>query len=662
VKTKTEQDNPRSQNTSRLVPPTAAIWICVALLSATKLLRNFGFTSTIETLIGITALLAAAGILAHAIQRLCKLFSGADAPRQLWPLSPEILLPASWAFLALAGFIAWPSCMYPQHHPIAFLFTFGAVVTFPMSLSFSTGNQRRAQIYAKAVVAVYACLAVVSVAGFYFAVRPHIQGLDFFYYICYARDQIQDNETAHMIRYAHFPGIYAFWRSVMLVAGQSLGALQWAYIGLLFANALAVAGVIRRLTGSLLAPLFGAVWYAVLCTRFEGTLGVTEPLCSLPLLCSLWYWAGRPLRDRNGIKYAVALGAGLALCLYGKQQGGLLWMGAFSLLPGLFTGPKENRHQLPHAILMGATAVLLFFMLILLEGHGIDPLRIGLGFAKGYKTHGAALENLRSIIQNDETIMLAGLFAFVCWILSWFASWARRRPAGIGAEGHPRQSPRDAGVPREMAIAGFAILAASGTLVQVLRRPYVHYALLSLPFIVVAAILAVNDILRRLPDHVRKAPLTALLLLHLAALPLLWGSDDPGNARLLRDWLKPEPYRQSCWYELPDVSKDLAELQELVPAGTDLLVIPPRRSSVHFVLGTIPRSFANGYNWALDAPLLYETVSKPSLQTVLIINNLGPGDQENWNGFECDKVVKKMRDESFKPVVSLKTVTLWRKQ
>lgn len=646
---KTEQNNPPSANAPRRELPIAAIWICVALLTGTKLLRNFGFASTIETLIGITALLATAGILGHAIQLLCKkLFNGADAPRRPGPFSPELLLIASWTLLTLAGFIAWPNCMYPQHHPIAFLFTFGAAVTFPMSLSFSTDNQRRAQLYAKAVVAIYACLSVISVAGFYFAVRPHIQSIDFFYYICYARDQIRDNETAHMVRYAHFPGVYTFWRSVMHAGGQALGTLQWAYVGLLLANAIAVAGIIHRMTGSPFAPLFGAIWYAVLCTRFEGTFGVTEPLCSLPLLCSLWYWAGRPLRNRIGIKCALAIGAGFALCLYGKQQGGLLWMGAFSLLPGLFTGPKENRHQLPLTILVGVTAVLLFFVLILLEGHGFDPLRIGLGFAKGYKTHGSAMENLQSIIRNDATIALAAVFSFVCWALAL---------AGSAIRGQ-----RDAEDSRRISITGFAILGAAGTLVQFMRRPYLHYALLCLPFIVVATIITVNGILRRLPDHVRKTPLTALLLLHLAALPLLWGSDDPRNARLLRDWLKPQPYRPLCWYEQPDVSEDLAELRNLIPAGTDLLVIPPRRNSIHFVLGTSPQSFANGYNWALDAPLLYETISKPNLKVALVINNLGPGDQENWNGFECDKVIKKMGDENFKPVVSLKTVTLWRKQ
>jgi hypothetical protein len=636
LKTENEQDNP-PQNTQRHALLTPAIWICVALVAATKLLRNFDFPSTIHGLIGITALLAAAGILAHAIQLLCeKLFSSADAPRQLYP---EILLIGSWVLLALTGFIAWPDCMYPKHHPIAFLLTFGAVVTFPVALRFS-----KAQLYAKAVIAIYACLSLVSVAGFYLAIRPHIQSVDFFYYICYARDQIKDNETAHMVRYAHFPGIYTFWRWAMHLVGQGLGALQWAYIGLLLANAIAVAGVIRRLTHSSLASLFGVIWYAVLCTRFEGTLGVTEPLCSLPLLCSLWYWAGRPLRGADGIRYAVALGAGLALCLYGKQQGGLLWMGALSLLPGLFTGPKENRHQLPHAILMGVTAVLLFFVLILLEGHGFDPLRIGLGFAKGYKTLGSALENLNRIIQNDKTIAFSALFTFACWVFQ-VTPWGRRRDAGATT-----------------AVVGFAILAASGTLVQFMRRPYMHYALLCLPFIVTAAIIAANDLLRRLPDHVRKAPLTALLLLHLAALPLLWGSEDPRNARLLRDWLKPEPYRHLCWYEQPDVAKDLTELKDLIPAGTDLLVIPPRRNSIHFVLGTSPQSFANGYNWAPDAPLLYETISKPSLNAVLVINKLGPGDQQNWDGFECDRAIEKMRDESFIPAVSLRTVTLWRKQ
>lgn len=638
--TKTEQDNP-PQNAQRHALLTPAMWLCVALVAATKLLSNWDFPSTIHGLIGITTLFALAGILAHA------LISGADASRQSCPFSTDLLLPASWALLALAGFVSWPDCLYPQHHPVAFLLMIGTVVTFPVALRFSADDQRGAQIYTRTAIAIYACLSIVSVAGFCLAIRPHIQSVDFFYYVCYARDQIKDNETAHMSRYAHFPGIYTFWRTVMHVAGQSLGALQWAYVGLLLASAIAVAGVVRRMTGSVLAPLLGAVWYAVLCTRFEGDLGVTEPLCTLPLLCSLWYWGGRPLRDKEGIRYAAALGAGLALCLYGKQQGGLLWMGAFSLLPGLFAGPKENRHQLPLAILMGAAAVFLFFVLILLEGHGFDPLRIGLGFAQGYETQGSALDNLKIIIPNDKTIVFAAFGAFAYWILFQVVPWFRRR---------------DAGAPGGMAVAGFAILAASGTLVQFMRRPYLHYALLCLPFIVVAAIIAVNDALRRLPDHVRKAPLAAMLLLHLAALPLLWGSDDPRNARLLRDWIKPEPYRPLCWYERPDVSKDLAELRALVPAGTDLLVIPPRRCSIHFILGTSPKSFANGYNWAPDAELLYETISMPGLRDILVINNLGPGDRENWNGFECDRAVKKMRDEGFQPAVSFKTFTLWRKQ
>src|SRR5207245_1584080 len=109
------------------------------------------------------------------------------------------------------------------------------------------------------------------------AARDTVEGVDFYYYVCFARDLASGANDVPVARYMYFPGVYLFWRSVLRVAGESLSALQWAYVSLILANALVVGAVIVRVSRSIPAGVFGAIWYLILCSRFEGFIGTTEP-------------------------------------------------------------------------------------------------------------------------------------------------------------------------------------------------------------------------------------------------------------------------------------------------------------------------------------------------------------------------------------------------
>src|SRR5262249_6516434 len=53
-----------------------------------------------------------------------------------------------------------------------------------------------------------------------------------------------------------------------------------------------------------------------------------------------------------------------------------------------------------------------------------------------------------------------------------------------------------------------------------------------------------------------------------------------------------------CWRREPRVASGLVALAEVVKPGQDVLVFPPNRNDVHYILGTTSRSFPIAYSWA----------------------------------------------------------------
>src|SRR5262245_49603128 len=128
-----------------------------------------------------------------------------------------------------------------------------------------------------ALVAALLALATFTAARQLLAAHPLIEGVDFYYYLRVARD-LADGVEQSVMRHFYFPGVYRFWQAVFAVAGRSLPAIQWAYVALLAANALATAAVVWRGGGRAAPAVLGGLWYLALCPLLEAYGGVTEPL------------------------------------------------------------------------------------------------------------------------------------------------------------------------------------------------------------------------------------------------------------------------------------------------------------------------------------------------------------------------------------------------
>ncbi|MGE3777505.1 MAG: hypothetical protein AB7F89_10000, partial [Pirellulaceae bacterium] len=381
--------------------------------------------------------------------------------------------------------------------------------------------------------------------------RSAIESSDFYYYVCYARDTLHHGVDVPSDRYRYFPGVYAFWRTVMRVGGESLVALQWAYVLVLAVNCVLVAGIVARGCRRIDAAVFAGIWYLVLASRFEGFAGVTEPLATIPFLAGVLAWGGRPLRGRAGVCASAILGTGIGLALYVKQQAGLLSLGAAALLlvppPG-----THGRHGWAGLCLLPLISAGVFALAIAIEGMGLAPLAMGLHQASSYPSQSSWGQHLYALARNDESATLAALLT----ALAWSGCRATTR-SGCG----PRHDALD--------MAGLLVLAGAATLVQYRWRGYYHYALLAVPCLVAAAPIVGGELFARLPSRWRDREWLRWLAMACAGFPLAYTG---GNAETLQAW-NWQPTRvtsTTAWRLQPEVAADLDELASLVARHDEL--------------------------------------------------------------------------------------------
>ena len=321
--------------------------------------------------------------------------------------------------------------------------------------------QREGRRLANAVLVGALAVAAFATARQLLAARPLVEGIDFYYYLCVARD-LADGVDTSPTRHFYFPGVYRFWRAVFALFGRSLPALQTAYIALLVANALAVAAVVWRGAGGAAPALLAGLWYLALCASIEGFAGPTEPLATLPVLVGLAAWGGEPLVGRRGLARALALGAGLGLGVYAKQLGGLLAVGAAAMPLMNLAAPPNRRHEWVCLAAIPAAATLVLLIGILAEGEGLTPLRLGLSFASDYAVQGTLRKNLLWIASHAPLLSIASealvaVFALLALMPRWrpllgerWAAW----PALLSSPDSSRWCSSASGLPPLRAAAG----------------------------------------------------------------------------------------------------------------------------------------------------------------------------------------------------------------
>ncbi len=496
-----------------------------------------------------------------------------------------------WLGLLCLAILLLPVAFLPDQHALANLIVIGAVLTIPAAYvdrrrlqgSNDTVSSRVIDRFYHMLPYLLILVAVIGTIIYLCAAWPSVGSVDFFYYLCTARDMLAHGSEVSDRCYNYFPGVYTFWRSVMTLAGNTLPQLQQAYVLLLVLNAVLIAATIGRVTRNMLASCFAALWYLVLISRYEGFAGVSEPLATAILMIGCLIWRGQPLRQRHGYVVAILFGITLGMAVYAKQQAGLLTLGAISLvLLRPFTS-ADRQHDWRHLALLPLVAAATFAAGILAEGKGWIPLREGLAFASEYGTESSLAWNLYVQIRGDESAAVAAVMMVLTWAV---ALW----------KGNRRHWADSA----DFQLASFALFAFLFALVQFISRPFGHYMLLAIPLLVLGSVLLAWTVAHawnsRIPQSLSKSLVTRALLLIAIASPFF---NTAGRADTLWAWRwqLPEGFQANeLWHEQPQQARDIATARTVVAAGSKMYVLPPRRNSIYYLLRTRTAS-PDGYTF-----------------------------------------------------------------
>jgi hypothetical protein len=553
-----------------------------------------------------------------------------------------------WFSLIAFAIALWPFAFDPDRWAWPALLMWGVIVAFPAAIVDAGYRSverftRAVDVWRQSLLVVFGVLGVFSLVSYLRVMASSVGGVDFYYYVCIARDMLVCPNEVSDNNYVYFPGVYAFWRAVMNWAGTSLPALQWAYLGVWLINAVLVASIVWRTTRSTCLAAFAGMWYCVLSTRFEGLSGISEPLATACALVGVLIWGGQPLRGPRGWLRTIGMGIFLGLSVYMKQQAGLLTLGAAALILGRLTSDRSERHGWPHLFVLPLVALAALLSGLFAEGRGWVPWQRGLQWATGYGREGSLLLNLYTQVRSDESAALAAGLS----VLAWCGLW--------------RLSPRgERWAQPAMQVASFALLAFLFSLVQFASRPFGHYMLLGVPFLVIACLLLAHECWSLVPRQYAQSQLVLFLVLGLPGALLVNTAGRNDTFYVWRPVMPRGVQMPLRWHERPLVERDLERLQREVPAGSHIYVVAPRRCVVYYQLGSSTAS-RYGYQFAMRD---LDSVDWQSCDYVIIpTSELEPDDLSHCTPAQRDAIRAHIQSLGFERrlAVDLRTMELYRR-
>jgi len=466
--------------------------------------------------------------------------------------------------------------------------------------------------------------------------RPFIGGVDFFYYVLFARDLAGDATDVPVNRYIYFPGVYSFWTTAFLVSNGSLESLQWAYVGVLLANALLTGLILSSLTGIWQAGVLATAVYVFAAARIEGLSGCTEPIATIPFLLGMWLFL--LLRgSRRPALSLLALGTGFGLALFAKQQGGLLFFGSLGLLPLIFVTSEPGRYRMSHLLLLPLSAGGMFLLAMLLEGGGVLALVEAIHYATSYRPQGSWFEHVDRA--RVLTRPVSNLFLSACALWVPLTLLHRKRPLASDAV---------------LLALGLSVWSALGGLLQFSRRGYLHYALLILPSAITAAGLAVWIVTTWIEQSVRlRSRLVAPVAI--AGIALFLWVNSAGAADFVR--YAAEQIASPTQRVRPDETrKTFAPLCERIRPGSDLLLIPSRDNILHWICRTRSVSYRAGYGWwPGDLGPYLDALSSPSLDHVFVFSDEhGPFEQQFFRRNDRAFLIRELHRHGYQEVLAFR--------
>lgn len=432
--------------------------------------------------------------------------------------------------------------------------------------------------------------------------RSSIESVDFYYYILNARDLAHESPDTPLARYIYFPGVYHFWESVIRTTDGTLPSLQWAYLGVLLTNAALTGWILQLSINSWAGALLGSGLYIILANRLEGLCGCTEPIVTVPFLAGLLLWTIYEHRRQETVG-ALCLAIACGLCLFIKQQGGLLAVGILALGITSTSPFRLSLHRFSLMAVAAAGAGITFTALMWWDGGGYAALKAGLDFAAGYSSHGSWIDHISRIwhlLQPLSTVFLVAVLILTTGIL-------RKDLFGNISLQNVR-------------LLSFTILSTVAGLLQFSKRGYLHYALLILPCVILASIIGFQFLLaisRPWFAH-RSFGQQIPLVLAAAALALF---TMPGKDAALHDFtnmLNPPQAPNSIVHHQPELSALCSKLQP----NSFLLIIPARHNEVHWECGTRTIGLPLGYGWENLQPAAYvAALNNPRVTQVLVFQS-----------------------------------------
>ncbi len=443
----------------------------------------------------------------------------------------------------------------------------------------------------RAAAALLALLLVAVPAAWFVAGAPHFGGYDSYFFFLYADDLAKSASTTSFARYSYFPGSYAFWRVAAATFGRNYAAFQYVFAGVAFVNA-ALTGLIVRVTGGarlLAAGAFGG--YLIFGRRLELWVMTTEPLATLAALFGVLVWLVclRKGRERLGL---IALGVGYGLAVFTKQQGAFVAAGAVGLVPSLWGGARSWSRALADGAIVVAAALATFAAAMTLDGGGIAAVKLGLATAVGYESRGGLPAHLVGLALWSPALFAGLAAATILWI-----------PAFLRGRERPGENRRAL-----LGVWALGVATAIVTLLQYTKRGYAHYALLTLPFALIAIASAATwswERFRASLDPKRLAVATGAAVVAVAA---LLGAEA---------WALPAQPALP-----PPLHEKYLSMCEGIEPGKRLLLLPSRENALHWACGTNARGTRWGYTFNFqERPDEYvEELSKPDLTQVFVFS------------------------------------------
>ncbi len=394
-----------------------------------------------------------------------------------------------------------------------------------------------------------------------------VGGVDFYFYLCAARDVLVGRPE----KFAYFPGFVWVWGGLMKLLGQDLLALQYGYLALVWIG-VALVGCVTLAAGVGLgwSLLSSALYYGIL-LHFQALDGITEPFVVIAYLAGILFWAESFARGHKVLSLLL-LGAsgGVAICM--KQQGALLLLGGVALLPLTLIRKSELRVTIGSLLIGAAMAPITLLLLLCVWDSSLSILQSGVGAVQSYAKHGSFFSHLEPFHR---------LFPIPCLGL-----------LGLGLYLRTLYRPSSVTLPTACAdiLLGITVFSGVGTLYQFIYRGYRHYGILTIPCIVIAAIIVLHRIFCATACKDRRYQGVALLTILVVG---GWGYLNSAN-------LQPIFVYQPLLERRKTTDSQFAPYVELcshIERDSELYIFPPRKNLIHWVCGTKSTVWERGYGW-----------------------------------------------------------------